>query len=94
VAAAVEEANAQVEEITASAQSLSEMAQTLQALVAQFTLPEAQGGGETHRQGDKVRRPVDRAHVSTSPVPHVSAHAMPGGDGRQNQLQKPVGRGT
>jgi methyl-accepting chemotaxis protein len=95
VAAAVEEANAQVEEITASAQSLSEMAQTLQALVAQFTLPEAQEG---RKQGarDNRQQMTDRGHVIAPAVPQaasrVAVHAMPGGDGRQNHLQKPAGR--
>jgi hypothetical protein len=104
----VEEANAQVEEITASAQSLSEMAQTLQQLVAQFTLPEMQGGteatarmetGKRQTEGsdrDKVKQPTGQARVTTPPTPRAvisaPAHAMPGGDGRQNHLQKPAGR--
>jgi methyl-accepting chemotaxis protein len=110
VAAAVEEANAQVEEITASAQSLSEMAQTLQQLVAQFKLPEMQEGteatawtetGKRRTEGSdraKAGQPAGQARVMTPPtrraVTPALAHAMPGGDGRQNRLQKPAGRGA
>ena len=108
VAAAVEEANAQVEEITASAQSLSEMAQTLQTLVAQFTLPEMQGGtevsartetGKRRTQGtdrDKAGQLAGQTRILPSPTPRAvtpaPTHAMPGGNGRQNQLRKPAGR--
>jgi hypothetical protein len=79
VATAAEEANAQVK-ITASAQSLSKIAQTLQALVAQFTLPEMQGGTEVtvqmetgkRRTGgsdrDKVGQPAGQARIL--PPPH------------------------
>jgi len=97
VAAAVEEANAQVEEITASAQSLSEMAQTLQQLVAQFTLPDTQ---ESKRQEtrDKRQQTTDRGYAMAPAVPQavsrVAMHAMPGGDGRQNQPRKPAGHGA
>jgi len=97
VAAAVEEANAQVEEITASAQSLSEMAQTLQALVAQFTLPDTQESKKQEARG-KRQQTTDRGYAGALAAPqtvsHVAVHAMPGGDGRQNQLQKRAGRGA
>jgi len=100
VAAAVEEANAQVEEITASAQSLSEMAQTLQALVAQFTLPDTQGSKtrEAREARDNRQQTTDRGYAVapavSQAVSRVAMHAMPGGNGRQNQPRKPAGRGA
>jgi hypothetical protein len=77
--------------------------------VAQFTLPEMQVGteatarterGKRRTQGsdrDKVGQPAGQARI-LPPTPRAVtpalAHAMPGGDGRQNRLQKPAGRGA
>ena len=60
VSASAEEMSAQVEEVTASAQALSEMAAALQAVVAQFKLPAAAGGGLPARAGQAALRPLDR----------------------------------